>query len=152
MPDQQSTAPERLQICSFRLGSLQVGVPVAELRELTTPQGLVAVDGAPAHLAGLLYFRGQILTVLDLWILLDQALNIRPLTPQIAVLQAGNKQCGLLVDEVGEVAEIPLTEFESLPAGVVGPLRSLCRQFHAASGLLLLESERLFSSPFPPAG
>lgn len=142
--------PERLQICTFRLGQLLVGVAVSELRELTTPQGLISVEGAPPHLAGLLYFRGQILTVLDLWVLLEQQLNIRPLIPQIAVLQAGGQQCGLLVDEVGEVMEIPCAAFESLPAGVVGPLRSLCRQFQPESGLLLLESERLFGSPFPP--
>jgi chemotaxis signal transduction protein len=138
---------------TFRIGPFWLGLPAADVLAYQLPQGSIALN-LNTHVAGLMYYRGQMLTLLDLWgwLLPDQ--NLRPLQPLVLILCHQQQQLGLLSDEAGDILDLPTAGIEALPRTASPALQALASGFYPAQdgGLVLLESARLFPPLFPPAG
>lgn len=138
-------------IFSFELGSQCFGLPVKHIREVLARPSLVKVPGAPAHLAGLINLRGEILTVLDLAPLIWPAELPRCHTPEdfAAVIDwQGQSLCLLL--QPGDVHELEPQSLEVLPAHTPAALKRLGQAFWPGmpGGLILIESDSLFEPRF----
>jgi purine-binding chemotaxis protein CheW len=83
--------------------------------EVFRPGRIARVPGAEPAVAGVTGWRGELLTVLDLAVLL----GLPPLAPaaprMVVVLDAGGPPCGVVVDAVGELARIDPGELRALP-------------------------------------
>lgn len=140
-----------LSICTFRIGSQWLGLPVEDIQEIQARPDLAAVSGAPPFLAGLINLRGEILTVLDCAALLG--LPAPESAEFLALIGWQGQFCCLRLSEPGDVEEVPFEALEPLPRGSDKRLRSFASAFWPGfeGGLILLETETLFPPRFQVA-
>ena len=93
----------------LRIGAEAYAVPVEFVREVFELGRVEAVPGARPEILGVRNVRGQILPVAELAPLLGLARAAPP--GRLLLAEAGGRQAGFAVDEVGGVSELPaLTE------------------------------------------
>jgi purine-binding chemotaxis protein CheW len=93
-------------------------VDIMRVREIIPPEPLTPVPEAPAHVAGVIRFRGEVVPVVDL----RRRLGLRPSEPSrraryILVKVAGGL-LGLMVDEVREVLRLTRDDLRPAPAAL----------------------------------
>lgn len=119
------------QFVSFRLSDEWYAVSLNAVREIVRVGQIAFLPSAPAHIAGAINLRGNIVSVTDpKWLF---GLPTAAPTPQsrIVVIENTTTETGLLVDEVGEVLAIPVGRFEpplaTIDPGQAAYLQHICR-------------------------
>ena len=137
-----------LQFSTFFVGNLFFGIEVLKVQEVLRYQEMTSVPLAPRVIEGLINLRGQIVTAIDMRRRL--ALPPRPAgeTPMNMVIRSEEGAVSLLVDEIGDVLEVPRDCFESVPENVSGDYRDLLQGVYKLEGrlLLALSAERVLST------
>ena len=114
----------------FQLRQASFGLPLECVCEVLRMLEITALPEAPAWLAGVINFRGQVIPVLDLRLRLGLvALPYELNTPIMVVLTAG-RRVGLIADDMQDVFDFPpasLTPPDAL-ASLAHPVQALARQ------------------------
>src|SRR5262249_54896970 len=136
--------PDDHQYCTFFVDGHYFGLDVRKVQEIISYQEMTAVPLAPPVVRGLINLRGQIVTALDLRRRLE--LHDRPAgqLPLNVVVHTDDGAVSLLVDEIGDVLDVPGTAFERPPETLLGPARELIRGAYKLEDrlLLILDIER----------
>jgi len=125
------------QYVTFTLGGNLYGIGVGNVQEVlpyrrTTPVPLAAPD-----VAGLVNLRGQVVLALDL----RTRLGLPPRAegePMMVVVKVGPEPVSLLVDAIGDVAEVDDEQFEAPPPTLPAELREVIRGAYKLPDRLLL--------------
>ena len=130
--------PENQQYCTFFLDDFLLGVEVRQVQEVIRYQEMTPVPLAPSVVRGLINLRGQIVTAIDLRRRL--ALNDRPAgrLPMNVVIRTADGPVSLLVDEIGDVVEVPADVYERPPETLHGVARGLIQGAYKLPDRLLL--------------
>jgi purine-binding chemotaxis protein CheW len=94
------------------------GIPVLQVQDVLGQQKITRVPLAPREVAGSLNLRGRIVTAIDVRI----RLGLPPLKDKASgndmsvVVDLGGEFYSLLVDQVGEVMNLPASDYEKTPA------------------------------------
>jgi purine-binding chemotaxis protein CheW len=132
------------QYCTFYLDGHYFGLDVLKVQEIIRYQEMTRVPLAPPVVRGLINLRGQIVTAIDLRRRLE--LKDRPAgqLPVNVVVQTEDGAVSLLVDEIGDVLEVPEKAFERPPETLHGTARDLIRGAYKLADhlLLILDTER----------
>lgn len=127
------------QFCTFHLDDLYLGVEVRQVQEVLRYQRMTRAPLAPPVVKGLINLRGQIVTALDL----RQRLGLPPASadtlPMNVVVRTADATVSLLVDDIGDVAQVDESLFERPPETLKGHCRALVRGAYKLQGRLLLE-------------
>jgi len=127
-----------VQLCTFRLGELSLGIEVGRVQEVLRYQQMTTVPMASSSIAGLINLRGQIVTAVDL----RQRFGLPALTggdgPMNVVVRVDGDISSLLVDEIGDVVEISADDLEPSPPTLRSPARDLVRGVYQLPNDLLL--------------
>jgi purine-binding chemotaxis protein CheW len=132
------------QFCTFYLDQLLFGVELQGVQEVIRNLEMTQVPLAPPVVRGLINLRGQIVTAVDL----RQRLALKPLPadalPMNVVVRSEDGAVSLLVDEIGDVAEVEESTFERPPETLTGPVRAMILGVYKLDGRLLhvLDTER----------
>lgn len=126
------------QFCTFFLDGNFFGAPAVNVQEVIRSLPLTSVPLAPEVIAGLINVRGQIVPVLDLRRRLGLHEGSYCPLPVNVVVRVGDCAVSLLVDEIGDVVEVPDEAFESPPATLHGSVCELLRGVYKLPGRLLL--------------
>ena len=126
------------QCCTFYAAGLYFGLDVMNVQEIIRYQEMTRVPLAPPVVRGLINLRGQIVTALDLRRRLDLPDRPDDQLPVNVVVQTDDGAVSLLVDEIGDVLELPETDFERPPDTLTGPARDLILGAYKLPGRLLL--------------
>jgi purine-binding chemotaxis protein CheW len=78
------------------------------------------VPGTPAYLSGVINLRGRVIAVIDLRRRLGLATAEHSVETRIIVVEFGDEQVGLLVDDVAEILPVSLTSVEPLNEMMTG--------------------------------
>ena len=100
------------QFVTFRLGPEWYAVPIAQVREVVRCGQISYLPSAPPHVAGVINLRGNIITVTDPKRLFGQSSPALTGQHRVVVIETAAAETGLLVDEVGEVAAVALSQLE----------------------------------------
>jgi purine-binding chemotaxis protein CheW len=140
---EDAVADER-QYCTFFLGGHYFGIDVLMVQEVIRYQEMTRVPLAPAVVRGLINLRGQIVTAIDLRRRLELPDRPDGELPVNVVVQTDDGAVSLLVDEIGDVLQVPEETFEQPPETLRGPARDLIRGAYKLDGrlLLILDTER----------
>ena len=94
---------------SFVLGTGRYCVPVENVLQIVRPEGLLPVPKAPAFVEGVINLRGEVIPVVSLRSRMGLAPNTTAGSSRarVVVVKLGGRSCGLAVDEVREIVEIP---------------------------------------------
>ncbi len=110
-------AAELDQLSTFRVDNEIYGIDVTRVQEVVRSMPMTPVPLAPPYVRGLINLRGQVTTAIGLRELFDiktkapdQFINV--------VCRLDGILISLQVDEIGDVIEIPKSEFETTPQTV----------------------------------
>lgn len=92
------------------------GIPVLEVRDVLGPQRITHVPLAPPEVLGSLNLRGRIVTAIDVRKRLDLPPCPEGTKSMSVVADHKGELYSLIVDKVGEVMDLPATDYEKNPA------------------------------------
>jgi purine-binding chemotaxis protein CheW len=132
------------QYCTFFVAGHYFGVDVLKVQEIIRCQEMTRVPLAAPEVRGLINLRGQIVTALDLRRRLEFKDRGKDELPTNVVVQTDDGAVSLLVDEIGDVLQVPESLFERPPETLQGPVRELIRGAYKLPDrlLLILDTER----------
>jgi purine-binding chemotaxis protein CheW len=129
---------ESCQYCTFYLEDRYFGVEVRQVQEVIRYQELTRVPLASKVVSGLINLRGQIVTAIDLRRRLGMPDRKDEAPPMNVVVRTGDEVVSLLVDEIGDVIQVPVRQFEPPPETLFGQARVLVDGAYKLDGELLL--------------
>ncbi len=134
---------EDLALCWLTVDGRLFGIDTRQIREVLGPRTVQAVPLSPAFLAGVLAYRGEVLTAVSLRCLLGKPPNQQ--NGCVLVLDGGGDPFGLVVDRIGGVVEVEATTLAANPTTLDATSRALFRgAYRISEGLLVeLDAHRL---------
>jgi purine-binding chemotaxis protein CheW len=132
------------QYCTFYVDGHYFGLDVLKVQEVIRYQEMTRVPLAPPVVRGLINLRGQIVTAIDLRRRLDFKDRPADQLPVNVVVQTDDGAVSLLVDEIGDVLEVPEKLFERPPETLKGTARELIKGAYKLTDrlLLILDTDR----------
>lgn len=103
--------------CTFRSADRWFGVPVQDVKEVTTQTTFTRIPHAPEEVAGYINIRGHIFLALDLRRLLGLAANSTTEDRLIIFKPSVGPAFGVLVDEIGDIVAVDAKQVEEFQGG-----------------------------------
>ena len=126
------------QYSTFKVDGLFLGIEVVAVQEVIRFQEMTEVPLAPAVIEGLINLRGQIVTALDT----RRALGLCPASegvlPMNIVVRSEDGVFSLLVDEIGDVLDVPLESYAQPPENMPAEQRELIEGIYKLDDRLML--------------
>ncbi len=126
------------QYCTFYVRGQYFGLDVLKVQEIISYQEITRVPRAPAMMRGLINLRGQIVTAIDLRLRLGLPERSRDHLPFNVVVTTDDGAVSLLVDEIGDVVDVPESAFENPPETLGDRSRDLILGAYKMSDRLLM--------------
>jgi purine-binding chemotaxis protein CheW len=126
------------QYCTFYVAGHYFGLDVLKVQEVIRYQEMTRVPLAPPVVRGLMNLRGQIVTAIDLRRRLEMEDRPADQLPLNVIVQTDDGAVSLLVDEIGDVLQVPEQAFEPPPETLKGTARELIRGAYKLQDRLLL--------------
>ncbi len=132
------------QYCTFRVADLMFGVEVEQVQEVLRGQRMTRVPMASHVVRGLINLRGQIVTAVDLRRRLSIEDRAEGEDTMNVVVRGPEGAVSFLVDDIGDVLDVPDDAFEDPPVTLGGVTRelvtSICKLDRSL--LLVLDTQR----------
>ena len=107
--------------CTFRSADRWFGVPVGDVKEVTTQTTCTRIPHAPREVAGYVNIRGHIFMALDPRSLLGLEARATAENRLIIFKPSVGPSFGLLVDEIGDIVAVDANQIEDFRAGAHEP-------------------------------
>ena len=112
-------------ICTFKLDGQTYGVEVAWVQEVLRSQPISAVPRTADVVRGLINLRGRIVTAIDLRTRFELPPRDDERPSMNVVVRTEEGVSSLLVDEIGDVIDVPESDYERPPDTLTGVMRDL---------------------------
>jgi purine-binding chemotaxis protein CheW len=113
-----------IQLVGFRLGPKLFGADILNVREILRNPQIVAVDGLPPFIQGVVQIRGQVLPIIDLKHLLgNTSSSMEGEKAWVLVAQVGKRNVGYIVDSVTPIIRIKKSVMLPAPDIILQGLR-----------------------------
>jgi purine-binding chemotaxis protein CheW len=100
----------------FRVADEEYALSIMAVKEIIKPRDVTEVPRMPAFVTGVISLRGVIIPVIDMRLRLSLPVRVASGRERIIVLRTDTVFCGVLVDEVVQVARIRKADIEEPPA------------------------------------
>ncbi len=131
------------RIIVFRLSQEWYGVEITKVREAIRVGKITYLPSSPACIAGIVNLRGKILSVTDLRTMMGLPHEELTDKTRIIAVESGMVETGLLVDEVVESIEVPVSKIEpplvTLPSEEGGYIAGQCKVDNKLIALISVE-------------
>jgi len=114
-----ATAAE-VELATFYVADLHLGIPLRDVEEISRHCAVTPVPGAPESVCGIMSLRGEVVTVLDLRVVVGLGKTDITRQTRNVIINAGGERIGLLVDRVADVVRTDAAELLPPPANVSG--------------------------------
>ena len=101
-----------LQVVVFALGDIEFGVDILQVREIERMRPITRVPHVAAYVEGVVNLRGRLVPVVDLRVRLGLPAKVPTKATRIIVAELGDRHIGMIVDQVREVARIPVNQID----------------------------------------
>lgn len=128
-------------VVSFRRGESSYAIPLADLREIRPLARFCALPGASAVAPGVVYYRGELLSLHDLSAFVSGKRSPRE-AAWVLVAEHAGERIGLMADEVADVLELEEGELRSVPVTMGEAGEAFACVTDAA--LLVIDTQRMF--------
>lgn len=137
---------ETSKICTFFVNNYFFGIDVIKVQEVIRYQEMTQIPLADETISGLINLRGQIVMSLDMRKRLGFPAMQTELKPTNVIIRMNEGVVSLLVDDIGDVIDIPRNAFESPPENLKGSIRSMLKEVCKLEDkfLLILNIEQVF--------
>ena len=110
--EREEPKEESLQFIVFRLAREWYGVEITKVKEIIKTGKITYLPSSPEFIVGIVNLRGNILSVTDLKTIFSLPYEESTEKTRIIVIKSGVLETGLLVDEVVESIEVPVSKIE----------------------------------------
>jgi purine-binding chemotaxis protein CheW len=101
--------------CTFRAGGRLFGVPILDVREVTTVTACTRIPHTPPEVLGYVNIRGHIFLALDLRRLLELTGEKNETDRRLVIFKASvGPAFGVMVDEIGEIVSVTPDQIEHI--------------------------------------
>jgi len=116
-----SSAEGYSEIAVFQVGDIICGLYTQQIREINSQKQIRLIPLAPAYVRGVINLRGEIVTIIDLYVKFGlESMKQDSARQKIVVIKRDDESVGLLVDNVKDVVTIDPSAVESPPANISG--------------------------------
>jgi len=125
-PSETQENIETIQVVVFSIDNEEYAVPISDVREIVKTAEITPVPNSPDFVKGIVNLRGEIVVVVDLEIrfhLTRQQKEGEIRQQHIVVVEHDGSVFGLLVDEVSEVAKVPVGSIKDTPSIVSSKIK-----------------------------
>ncbi len=133
-------------LITFYLGDFIFGIPAEKVVEINKDLDITPVPLAEDFILGIMNLRGHIVTVMDLQkkIKLRSELNYK----LNLIVKRDNELLSFLVERIGDIMEVPVSELEETPDRIEGLDREYIEKIYQLPDrlLLLLDVNKLFEN------
>jgi len=129
---------EARQLTTFTVDGLLFGVEVHRVQEVIRCQEMTTVPLAVEGVAGLINLRGEVVTAIDMRTQLGLAPRADGEMPMNVVVRVDDESVSLLVDAIGDVANVTSEQFEEPPETMTGVAAALTLGAYKLDDRLLL--------------
>ena len=140
-----SVEEQRIGLCSFRVAGETFGIETGAVQEAFRHVHVHPVPMAPEFVAGVLAYRGEVLTAVNLRAVLGMAAAEKP-GCGLVLRDSGNRELfALLIDSLADVVEAKQEDWEPNPAQLDARQAQVFRGAYrnGALPLVRLDAERL---------
>lgn len=109
-----------LPLIIFRLSREWYGVEMTQVKEILKRSKITYLPSSPEYIVGIINLRGNILSVTDLKEIFGLPSDEPTEDTRIIAIGSGFLETGLLVDEVVDSIEVPVSKIESTPHSLPG--------------------------------
>ena len=106
---------ESLAFLAFTKGTGRYGIPIADIIEIQPFEQYSVVPGTPPFISGVIHWRGEILSLLDL----DKLFGLRTLgitdVRACVIVEVGSWRIGVLAFQIEELCTVPISRIRSAP-------------------------------------
>ena len=110
-----ATDSPQQQYLIFRLNEEWYGLSVHQLVEVLPKLKITRVPSVPNHILGIMNFRGEVLSAIDLKKFFGLPQKGKTTDPAIVVVEHGEIRTGLLVDEIGDLVDLASEDLSEEP-------------------------------------
>ena len=138
---------EQLEYVTMTIGGQWFGIPVLSVQDVLGPQNIAMIPLAPPEVAGSLNLRGRIVTAIDPRVRLGLPDREDDATVMSVVVEHLGELYSLLIDQVGEVLQLPSSRFEHSPASLDQRWRDISTGIYRLDDrlLIVIDIERLLN-------
>lgn len=129
-------AGRKVQFSTFLLANRLYGIEVTRVQEVVRPMTMTRIPLAERYVRGLINLRGQVATAIGLRELFDLEPELGRESMNVVCKCDGNL-ISLLVDEIGDVVEVPNESYESSPQTIPDSVRRFMSGVYKVDGPLL---------------
>lgn len=130
------------EFVTMRVAGQMFGIEVLSVQDVLRGLKVTRIPLAPKQVAGSLNLRGRIVTAIDV----RQCLGLEPYTGtpvpkervMSVVVEHRNEFYSLIVDTIGEVTSLPLSQIEKSPANLSGRWKEVASGVYKMQGELLV--------------
>ncbi len=113
--NRRSQVDETFQFVTFYVGESLFGIEAIRVQEVIRHQDMTPIPLAPQAIQGLINLRGQIVTAVDALFTLGLASGSNCKTPMDIIIATEDGAMSLLVDQIGDVLEVPASSYSAVP-------------------------------------
>lgn len=135
-----------LRLVVFRLGPLEVGVPIERVSEIVRTPRMTRMPRVPHYVIGLMNQRGRVFPVVDLRKRLSLPAGAPDPKNRVIVVETAGDPLGLTVDEVLQVFRAPEGSLGAAPSLAESAARDYLRGVVSDGErmILMLDLEKIF--------
>ena len=136
------------KLVTMKIDNQLFGIPILQVQDIVEPRMITPVPLAPSAIAGVMNLRGRIVTVINLRRCLGLEDRLDQERRMSITVDYNGDLYTLLVDDIGDVCDLPRRDFESPPATLSEKLRQLCTGVFRLKGdlLVVLDVERVLDA------
>ncbi|MCK9632621.1 MAG: chemotaxis protein CheW [Methanoregula sp.] len=144
-PEEGLSETEIIEILKFRLAYREYAIEMQHIREVILTGEITPVPGTPEYISGICVVRGEIISLVDLRVLL--AIPEKGLTDlnRVIVLTDHKLSFGILADHITGIGTIELDRIEPTDPGAA--VRSDYVKGVAGGSLIVLDTAAIFADP-----
>ncbi len=141
----QSLEDEIISFCTFRVEKRLFGSNILEVKEISEQRHITRIHHAPKQVEGYVNIRGQIHVILNLREILGLSSEFCAKNPSMVLFKERvGPDFGILVDEIGDITEVPSSQIEDRCGAVLStPEGSERRSANVDQGICKLKNELL---------
>jgi len=138
MSDDLNTLNESIQYVTVVIGGQLFGLPIERVHDVFMPESITRVPLSRPEIAGVLNLRGRIVTAIDM----RRRLHLPPRPDEGQAMAVGiehkGESYGLLIDNVGEVLDLPSSGREPNPVNLDPRWAAISGGVHRLNGQLMV--------------
>ncbi|MBV5263449.1 chemotaxis protein CheW [Pinisolibacter aquiterrae] len=138
MTDDVNVLNDSIQYVTVVIGGQLFGLPISRVHDVFVPESITRVPLSRPEIAGVLNLRGRIVTTIDM----RRRLDLPPRGDGAQVMAVGiehkGESYGLLIDNVGEVLDLPSNGREPNPVNLDQRWAAISGGVHRLNGQLMV--------------